>query len=153
MNSALSFADTIPAPALSSAPQRCPCPCGADLADASVLNGTWILFGRVTEYRTCACRGTRAFMPADVVRVSPRWGGRVRRVALYLVEDTSEVAGEWESFDEALDALTDDAAEESVYWGEAVVRPGAELRRNGVLLARVDARSRQWVLQAPSIEV
>ena len=111
---------------------RVVCICGRPLDDARV-EGTWTIGDTVCEYRTCVCGSTRAWSPRDVVT------GRL--VAIYEERDSSAVAWEGESFLDALDQTPAD-------W--------AEIRRNGVLLARSvtapDGRTRFWRVMPPERE-
>jgi hypothetical protein len=109
------------------------CVCGESL-DGAPIKGTWTMGEVVVEYRDCLhCHSTRPYMPIDELRG--------RRVCLYLNPETSEISDEHTSF---LDAL------------EAHPAAGAELRRAGVVLARVvegPRGARAWVVSKPEREV
>ena len=109
------------------------CACGESLDGATA--GSFMWPGPVTcEYRTCMhCHSTRAYMPIN------RLAGR--RVHLYRDPSTSEVSGE---HDELLDALEEEPSD------------GAELIRNGVVLARVvidPDGARAWLVAKPTREI
>ncbi len=90
------------------------CICGEPL-DGAIVHGVWMMGDVACEYRTCRhCSSTRAWAAVDEVPG--------RRIGLYLDGDTSEVEQEYTSL---LDATE-----------EGPFADGAELRRNGVLLAK-----------------
>jgi len=109
------------------------CVCGESL-DFAKSDGVWTMADVACEYRTCShCRSTRAYMPADVVRL--------RRVHLYNDPNTSEISGEWDGLLDALDT--------------APTVPHAELRRNGVCIARAFTASNGsygWRVMPPQKE-
>lgn len=112
----------------------CRCPCGYDLA-GGIKCGIWTLANIACEYRTCTkCQATRPYRPARTVPG--------RHIHLYLDPETSEVSGEW---DDLLEAIANGPPS-----------PLAELRRNGIVLARTYCGIDEvhgWFVMPPEIEL
>lgn len=110
------------------------CKCGESL-DGAQSHGVLTIGETVCEYRYCAnCHSSRPYL-VDVVKH--------RKVGLYLDVDTSEVEVEWDGL---LDALLDEGLE------GADVDAGAELRRNGDVLARCivgPTGAKVWLVEKP----
>lgn len=104
---------------------KCPCPCGeTDLADEPT-NGMWTLADVVCEYRTCRmCKSTRPYIKPNFIEGEPIMLFH-DPLAKESVKVTVEDGEKLESWANLLDAII-----------EPPIADVAELRRNGVVLAR-----------------